>query len=83
MSKDEEITTIDHFVLSDNVDVDIETGGQYVTVIFVGASLQNRLLFEPDEAERIAQAMLRAAAHIDPTRAKRIDVILRGAGLTP
>ena len=84
MSKDEiEGAKIDSFILNDNIDVDIKAGSHFVSLDLSGASVRSCYLFTPDETERIAHAMLRAAAHIDPTRAKRIAVILRGAGLTP
>ena len=74
---------VDSFILNDGIDVDIEAGADYVSVGLCGTSIRSHLLFTPDEAERIARAMLSAVAHIDPERTKRIDVILRGAGLTP
>ena len=84
MSKASEDMEIDSFTLSDGVEaVEFATEGELVSVYFRSVSRTSNLLFRPDEAERIGCAMLKAAAHIDPTRAQRIAVYLRGAGLTP
>ena len=71
MSKDEsEGKEIDSFVISKDVTAEIwATEEDVVKLLFGGESTANIILLYPNEAERIAQAMLKAVKLIKSTQA--------------